>query len=151
EVQDGQHGSVARRVQELIGMPARRQRARLSLAIAHDTADQEVRIIKSGTIGVRDRVSELAALMNGPRSFGGNVARDAARKRKLPEELLHSFFRRADIGIKLAIRSLEVRVRHQPGTSVTGAGNVDRVQIVLPDEPVEMDVDEVETRGRAPV
>ena len=36
----------------------------LSFAITHDRRDNQIRIIESGSIGVRKRVAELAAFVN---------------------------------------------------------------------------------------
>ena len=38
-----------------------------------------------------------------------------------------------------------------PGAAVAGAGDENHVQIMLPDQTVEMDVDEIKARRRAPV
>ena len=46
-------------------MPARRQRPRLRFAIADDCGDDEVRIVEGRAIGVRKRVAQFAALMDG--------------------------------------------------------------------------------------
>ena len=43
EVQDRQHRAVRRRVQELVRMPARRQRSGFRLAVADDAGDDQVR------------------------------------------------------------------------------------------------------------
>jgi hypothetical protein len=40
---------------------------------------------------VRERVAEFAALVDRPRRLGSDVAGDAARERKLPEEFLQAF------------------------------------------------------------
>ena len=53
EVQDGQHGAVMHRVQELVGMPAGGHRASLGFAVADDASDDQGRIVEGGAIGMR--------------------------------------------------------------------------------------------------
>ena len=69
-------------------MPARRERPGLGLAVADDAADEQVRVVEGGAVGVRERVAELAALVDRARRLGRGVARDPARERELPEQLL---------------------------------------------------------------
>ena len=47
QVQDRQHCAVGTRVQELVGVPARRERAGLGLAVADDAGNQQVRIVEA--------------------------------------------------------------------------------------------------------
>ena len=64
QMENRQNCAVARRIQELIGMPARRQRSSLRLAIADNAGHDQIRIIESGSIGVRKGVAELTAFVN---------------------------------------------------------------------------------------
>jgi hypothetical protein len=50
-------------MQELVGVPARRERTRLGLAIADDARDDELRIVECGAERVRQRVTELASFV----------------------------------------------------------------------------------------
>jgi hypothetical protein len=75
----------------------------------------------------------------------------AAGKRKLLEELLQSRLVLGHIGINFAPGAFEIDVADDGGTSVTGAGDVEHVEVVLFNDPVQVDVDEVLARGRAPV
>ena len=95
EVQDRQHRSVPRRVQELVRVPARGERAGLGLAVADHAGDQQVGVVERGAVGVRERVAELAALVDRARRLRRDVARDAAGERELPEQLAASRPRRA--------------------------------------------------------
>ncbi len=88
QVQDRQHGAVAHRVEELVGMPGGGERAGLGLAVAHHAGHQQVRIVERGAIGVGDRVAELAALVDRARGLGRDMAGNAARKRELLEQAL---------------------------------------------------------------
>ena len=53
EMQDRQHHAVVHRIEELVGVPARRQRAGLGLPVADDRRDDQVGIVKGRPIGVR--------------------------------------------------------------------------------------------------
>ena len=64
EVQDRQDRAVADRVEELVDVPARRQRAGLGLAVADDRRDDQVRVVERGPAGVRQDVAEFAALVD---------------------------------------------------------------------------------------
>ena len=149
QVEDRQHHPVGHRVQEFVGVPARRQRPRLRLAVAHDTGDDQVGVVESRPVRVRDGVSQLTPLVNRAGSLRGHVARNAAGKRELGEEALHALLVLGDARIDLAVRRLEVGVRDQPGPPMPGPGDVDHVEVVLLDHPVQVGVDEVQS-GRGP-
>jgi len=80
QVQDGKNGAVACGIQELVRMPTRSQRPCFRLAIADHAANQEVRVIKCGAVGVRNRIAQFAALMNRAWRLGSDMARNAARE-----------------------------------------------------------------------
>src|ERR1700722_21032529 len=79
------------------------------------------------------------------------MARNSAGKRELGEKPLHPLHVLRNAWIDFAVSPLEIRIGDQPRSAVSGTGDVDHVEIVLLDEPVEVDVDEVEARRRAPV
>ena len=68
-------------------MPGRRQRPGLGLAVADDAGDDQIGIVEGGAIGVDERVAEFAALVDRARRLRRGVARNAAGKRELPEQL----------------------------------------------------------------
>src|SRR5437773_8392229 len=76
---------------------------------------------------------------------------DSAGERKFLEELFHPRLVFSFIWIDLGIGPLEIRGPEDAGRAVSGARHQDRVQVVLIDQPVEMDVDKAEARTRAPV
>ena len=132
-------------------MPARGQRSGLGFAVADDAGDDQIGIVEGRAIGVREGVAELAAFVDRAGRLRRHVAGDAAGERELGEEPLHALFVRGDVRIDLAVGSLEIGVRDQARPAMPGAGDVDHVQVVLLDEPVQVDVDEVQTRRRSPV
>ena len=71
-------------------MPARGQRAGLGLAVADDAADEQVRVVERRAVGVRQRVAQLAALVDRAGRLGRDVARDPAGERELPEQPPHA-------------------------------------------------------------
>ena len=85
QVQDRQHGAVARRIQKFIRMPAGGAGASLGFAIAHHAAGQQTGIVEHRAIGMQHRIPKLAAFVDRTRRFRRSVARNAARKRKLAE------------------------------------------------------------------
>ena len=60
-----------------------RQRAGLGLAVADDAGDDQVRVVEGRAVGVRQRVAELAALVDRAGRLGRDVAGDAAGEREL--------------------------------------------------------------------
>ena len=151
QVEDRQNHAVGRRVQELVGMPARRQRSGLRFAVADDTGNDQIGIVEGRSVGMREGVAEFAAFVNRPGRLRRHMARDTARERELGEQALHALFIGRNVRIDLAVGPLEVGVRDQAGTAMPGAGDVDHVEVVLLDQPVQVNVDEVQTRRRSPV
>ena len=151
QVEHRQHRAVARRVQELVRVPARGQRTGLRLTVADHAQRQQVRVVEDRAVGVEQGVSKLTALVDRPRRLGCDVARDSSRERELPEQPAQSLFVARDVGVHLAVGPVEVGARDDTRTAVTGAGHVDRVQAAPADRPVHVDVDEVQPGGRPPV
>ena len=132
-------------------MPAGRQRPGFGLAVAdHDGGDQ-VRIVEDGAVGVGEGIAELSPLADGAGGLGGGVARDAARVGELPEEFGHALPVVADIAVDLGVGALKPGVRHYRRTAVAGPGNKQHALAVPADDPVEVGVDEVQSRRCAPV
>src|SRR5450756_2140262 len=98
-----------------------------------------------------ERIAQLTALVDRARALWRCVAGDASGKRKLNKELPKPRLVLADVGIDLAVSALEIRVADNRRTAVPGAGDVNHVEVVFLDDPVQVHVDEVLPRGRAPV
>ena len=86
EVQDRQHGAVARRVEEADPLPRALQRPGLGLAVADHAGDQQVGVVEGGAEGVHERVAELTALVDRARGRDADVAGDAAGRRELADQ-----------------------------------------------------------------
>ena len=151
EVQDRQNRAVGDRIEKFVGLPGGRQGARFGLAVADDAGDDEPGIVERGAEGVAERISEFAALVNGAGRRRRDVARNAAGEGELLEEPFHPGFVLADVGIDLAVAALEIGVGDQRRAAMAGTGDVDHVEIMQSDRPVQMDVDEILPRRRSPV
>ena len=121
EVQDRQHRAVARRVEELVAVPARGQRAGLRLAVADHAGHEQVRVVERRAVGVRQRVAELAALVDRAGRLRRDVAGDAARERELAEQPPHALLVLRDVRVDLAVGALEPGVGDEAGAAVARA------------------------------
>ena len=144
QMQNRQHRTVAYRIQKLVDMPARSQRSSFRFAVSHHATRQQIRIVKHRAASVHDGVAELSTFVNRSRSFRRGMAGYSAWKRKLLEQLLHACFALPNIRVELAVRALEVGIGYHAGATVTGAGDVDGVQVEILDQAIEVDVDEVQ-------
>ena len=151
QVQDRQHRAVARRVEELVCVPAGRERAGLRLAVADDAEHEQVGVVERRSVGVREGVAELAALVDRAGRLRCHMRRDPAGERELPEQPAQTVLVARHLGVDLCVRALEVGVRDRRRAAVAGPDHVDRVQIPVADHPVRMRVDEVQPRRRPPV
>ena len=151
EVQDGQDGAVARRVEELVRVPGGGQWSRLRLAVPHHAGHDEVGVVEGHAVGVGEAVTELAALVDGAGRLGGDVAADVAGERELLEELLHPRRVFALVRVHLRVGPLEIGGAEHARRAVAGAGHEDDVEIVPLDHAVEVRPDEGERGARAPV
>src|SRR5271169_4807549 len=98
-----------------------------------------------------ERITQLAALVDRARALRRCVAGNSSGKRELNKELPKAGLVLADIRIDLAVSALEISVANDGRTAVPRAGNVDHVEVVFFDDPVQVQVNEVLARGRAPV
>ena len=83
QMKDRKYRAVACGVQEFVGMPTSRESPGLSFAIADDAADDQIRVIEGGTIGMSQRISQFAALVNRAGGFRRYVAGNPVRPGKL--------------------------------------------------------------------
>ena len=98
-----------------------------------------------------DGVAQLAAFVDGARSFGCNVAGDAAGEGELLEQLLHALFITADVGVNFRVGAIQVSVGNKEVSSVARAGDQDHILVVLLDDTVQVNINEVLARHGAPV
>ena len=151
EVQNGQNRAVGLGVDELVELPAGGERTGLSLAVAHDAGGDESGVVGYGAEGMRKAVTQLAALVDGARGLGSDVARDAAGEGELLEEALHALAVTGYVGVDFLIAAVQPVLGHHCVAAVTGAGNVYHVEVKFFNDPVQVGVDEVLTGDGAPV
>jgi hypothetical protein len=151
QVQDRQHRTVVHGIEELVGVPARGEGARLRLAVADHAGGDEIGVVEDRTERVRQRVAQLTALVDRSRRLGRDVARNPARKRDLNEKPLHPFLVLRNVRIHLRVGAFQIHIRHESRAAMARAGDVDDVQVVGLDDAIQVDIDEVQTRRRAPV
>ena len=151
-MQDRQHRAVGDRVEELVRVPGGGERAGLGLAVADHAGDDQVGVVEHRAERVAERVAQLAAFVDRAR------ASRARRGSGMPpgnENCMNSFRSPASswlmFGIDLAVGAFEIGVADHRRAAVAGAGDVDHVEVVLLDDPVQMHVDEILPRRRAPV
>jgi hypothetical protein len=150
-VQDRQHGPVAGGVEELVAVPAGGERAGLRLAVADNAGDDQVRVVERGAVGVRERIPEFAALVDAARRLRRDVAGNPAGEAELLEQPLHPLRVLTDVRVELAVGAFEVGVGDQRRPAVARADDVDHVQVILLDDPVEVHAKHVQAGGGAPV
>ena len=151
EVQDRQHRAVASRVQELVGMPARGQRAGLRFAVAHDAGDDQSGVVEGRPIGVGQRIAQFAPFMDRARHFGRHMAGHAVRPGELAKQPQQPVAVVFDGRIVLGVRAFQIAVRHDARPAVARADDIDHVQAVLLDQPVQVHIQQVQARCRAPM
>jgi hypothetical protein len=138
-------------LRNLLLWPAGGQGTGFGLAVAHHHERNQVRVVVDRAIGVRNAVAQLAALVDAARRFGRGVAADAAGKGELLEEALQSRYVFALLGVDLGIGAFKIRLGQHCGRAVAGAADVDRVEVVFFDQPIEVDVGKGLTGVRAPM
>ncbi len=79
------------------------------------------------------------------------MAGNAAGERKLLEQPLQATLVPGDIRIDFAVGAFEIGIRHKPWPTMTGPSNINHVEIVVLDNAVQMHVNEVQARSRAPM
>src|SRR5207245_10663719 len=81
EVKDGQHSPITPRIHELVRMPACGEGSGLGFAVTDYAADEQVGIVERRAVGMRNRITQFTAFMNGSRRFRSDVTRNSARTR----------------------------------------------------------------------
>ena len=134
EVQHREHRAVARRVEELVRVPAAGQRTGFGLAVADHAADEQIGVVEGRPVGVRQRVAELAALVDRAGRLRRGMAGDPAREGELAQQPAQALLVVADVRVDLAVGALEVDVGHQARAAVAGPGDIDHAEVALADQ-----------------
>ena len=89
--------------------------------------------------------------MNRARNFGCAVTAKAPRKRECPEEVPHAFLILAHLWVDFRIGSLQISIRDHRWRSVARTGNVNHVESMFSDRPVQVNPGERLSGIRTPV
>ena len=89
--------------------------------------------------------------MNRARNLGIGMGSRATWEAEALEQQLHASFIFRHFRVRFAVGAIEVRVGNHDLTAVTWAFDVEHVQIILVDQPIQMGVDEVLPSDGAPV
>src|SRR5258705_13397183 len=103
-------------------MPTRGQRPAFGFAISDHATYDQIGVIESSSISVRDGIPEFSAFMNRSRSFRRNVAGNSTGKRELLEEMQQAFRVLRDVRIHFAVGAFEIGICHQAGATMSRAG-----------------------------
>ena len=151
EVQNGQHRAVGNGVDELVAVPRGGQRAGFRLAVAHHAGGDQIGVIRHRAEGVGQGVAQLTALVDRAGGLRCYMAGNTAGEGEALKELLHSLLIPGDIGIHLRVAAVQPVLGHHGVAAVAGAGEIDHVQVVPLDDPVQVRIDEVLPGAGAPV
>jgi hypothetical protein len=88
--------------------------------------------------------------MNRVGNMGPAVAGDSSGRRELRKKRRIPAASRVTTGVNLGIAALQIGVRVEGGAAVAGPGDEQHVDAPLADQPVQMDVNEVEDRASCP-
>ena len=151
EMQDGQHGAIARRVEEFVDVPRRGEGAGFGFAVADNGGNDEFRAVEGRAACVRQDVAEFSAFVNGAGRFGSAVAADSAGEGKLLEKFSQAVEVFALFRIHLGVSAFEVGGAEDAGRAVSRASEEDHVEVVLLDEAIEVHINKGEAGARSPV
>ena len=142
QVKYWEDGAVGDGVEEFVSVPGGGEGAGLGFAVADAAGDEKVGVVEGGSVGVGEGVAEFAAFVDGAGVFRSAVTADSAWKRELLEELEEAGFVLGFVVVDLGVGAFEIGVGESGGCSVSGAGDVDGVEVVLFDEAIHVDPDE---------
>ena len=74
-----------------------------------------------------------------------------AGKRELRKQVFQTGFVLCNVRINFTPSSFEVNIAYNRRAAVTGSGNIEHIQVILFDNPVQMHIDEVLAGCRSPV
>ena len=132
-------------------MPGRGQWPRFGLAIAYHAGDNQIGIVEYRAEGMAERIAQFTTLMDRSGTFRRGMAGYATGKRKLQKQLPQSGLVLADVGIDFTVRAFKIGIGDHGRAAVTRAGHVNHVEVVFFDDPVQMRINKILARGRAPM
>src|SRR6266700_2433676 len=151
EVEDGQHRAIPGRVEEPAAVPARGHRAGLGLPVADHARDHQARVVERRAAGVRQRVAQFAALVDGPGCLRRDVAGHPAGEGELPEQRGHARAVARHARVDLRVAALQPGVGQRRGPAVAGPDDDHHLRPGRGDRAGQVRPDEVQAGGGAPV
>src|SRR5690349_19943778 len=97
------------------------------------------------------RVAQLSTCVKGPRSLRRVMARDAAWKRELCKQPMHSFFVLLTVRIKLGVTAFKVGIGDHARAAVPRAADRNRVEIVFLDNATQVHTNKIQLWSRSPM
>jgi hypothetical protein len=134
EVQHWQDGAIADGIQEFVRMPRGCKWTGFRLAVTDYDGDDQIRIVEYCSVRMRDGVPKFAAFVDRTGRLRGAVRANSSRKGELSEELEHARFVAALVRINLGVVAFEIAVGERGWRTMTRAGDVDDIQVVLLDD-----------------
>lgn len=116
---------------------------------ADDAQHQQIGIVERSALRVHQGTTQLAALVDRARRLRRHMTRDPASNREVDEVRSHAILVLGNRGVNLALGPLKLGIGHQARAAVPGPGHILRVEVLLPDHPIHVGVEEVETRRGA--
>src|SRR5580692_6512780 len=132
-------------------MPGGGERTGFGLSVSYGDGHDEVGIVESGPVRMRDGIAQLATFVDRTGCFRRAVRTDPARKRKLPEELEQASLVTTLVGINLGIVAFKVAVGQGRRRAMTRARDVHDIQVVFLDETIQVNPDQRLSRIRPPM
>ncbi|MNC26087.1 hypothetical protein D3C75_742040 [compost metagenome] len=151
QVKNRQYCAVGDRIDEPVGEPGCGQRSGFGFAVSDDNSGDQLRFVENSADTMGEGITQLAAFMDGARSFGSGMGGDSAREGELLEELDQTGNIPGNFRIDFGVAAVQVRVGNHDLAAVAGAFDVEHIQIILGDGPVQVGIDKVLAWDGAPV
>ncbi len=151
QVQDRQHRAVGRRVQKLGAVPGTGRGAGLGLAVADQASHQQIRVVECGAKGRGERITQLAAFVDDARIGWRQVARKSIRPREGVQETFETGKIARHAREILGQCAFKVHIGQVGRRAVARPGNQQHAGVGVLDQAVQVLVDQVDARRRAPV
>src|SRR5580693_6530463 len=119
-------------------MPRGGKRPRFGFAVSYSDGNDEIRIVESSSVRMREGIAQLAAFVNRTGSLRRAMRTDPSGKRKLLEELEQASFITTLVRIDLGIVAFQVTVGQCGRRTVTRPRNIHDIQVIFLDETVQM-------------
>ena len=149
QVQDGQDCAIELGIQEFVGMPTGGARAGFSLAVADNATDEKIRIVECSAICMTALNSRVHRLRGWSLAYLARHDWEYRRATKTEETAAACLNVLRDLWIELRVGTFQISVGDNAWTAMSGAGDVDRIEIARFDHAIHMRVNKVQARRGA--